>query len=100
MSQNLSCYIKVGSLLLEEVVLIQTTTKETAQILGPPGHPWKDIASSYLAWVKTELTPSLNSRNPVIRDDARGYLKRERKRLGEAWQKAEELGGSLCFRAT
>lgn len=71
---------------------------------------WQDAAREYLAIIAERYAPK--ARAPASRkqrvgrdehadrfdaEDARSFVKRERRKIGLAWREAEERGGCLVF---
>jgi len=96
---NLHCFVKVGSLTLWEVDLVQTPSVVTYELLGYSGRPWQDIAKDYLAWVRKQAERDLKSTNVYVVQEAWAWVKGERRRLGQAWRMAQERDGRLEFYA-
>lgn len=90
MSLNLYCKLFVPGEIVE-IDLLQTPTEVTLKLLNledKPSHEvksvyWKTLCANYLSWVKSNYP--------------RDVYKRERKEIGDAWRKADELGGYLKF---
>lgn len=111
MSINLHCFLCLPDQPEEEVWLMQTPSFDTDMIMGHlvsvgrgkkarlerSMYNWQTQAKNYLAWVAQRYDPY--DRDPARREDNREVWKRERKKIGDAWRRAEEGNGRLRFTA-
>ncbi len=102
MSKNLYCHMIVPGQQDKEICLVQTPSNEIDSMMGRylregknlvwHSYTWRGIASMYLIWIdriwgKKGLYPDHKQ------------VKRERKKIGQAWKLAEDSGGYLKFSA-